>query len=145
MSWLCIRKGGRRRRERLFYCPLNICFLWEKQPQWFQPSVLQGSLQTKHSSGSFRKNILKAFSLQGNTLNRQLILGRLFFPWPWDTYFLLLFCWTLGCIPWSTANFFSASQSQDSRTRLTLQSVGVTVCCSLFALWDSFIVRAITC
>lgn len=76
----CLDRREEEYRKRLvLYCPLNICFLWEKQSQWFQPSGLQGSLQTKHISGSFRKNILKVFGLQGNTLNRQLILSRLFF------------------------------------------------------------------
>lgn len=78
----CLDRREEEYRKRLvLYCPLNICFLWEKQSQWFQPPGLQGSLQTKHISGSFRKNILKVFGLQGNTLNRQLILSRLFF-WP---------------------------------------------------------------
>lgn len=73
-------EGSEENRSRLFVCcPLNIYFLWEKRPQWFQPSGLQGSLQTKHISGSFRKNILKVFSPQGNTLNRLLIFSWLFF------------------------------------------------------------------
>lgn len=70
--WLPVRAGREKKeRKRLFLCcPLNICLLREEQPKWFQPSRLWRSLQTKHISASFRKNILLVFSFQGNTLKQ---------------------------------------------------------------------------